>query len=157
VDSFDADAPEDAKRRRIMLVGNINVNEQIYDLADEFGAMIADDDLCTGRRYFSTQVLEPTVEGVVRRYINRPHCAAKHRDNYSRQRYILEVAKKKRISGVVFFLLKFCDPHSFDYPDIKKALDGKNIPSQLIEVEQSDELSGQLRTKMQAFSEILAV
>jgi benzoyl-CoA reductase/2-hydroxyglutaryl-CoA dehydratase subunit BcrC/BadD/HgdB len=157
IESFKDDVPEDKKRKRIMLIGNVNINEQIYDLADEFGAMIADDDMCSGHRYFSTQVAEPTIEGVVRRYMNRPHCAAKHRDNYSRQRYLLELAEKRGINGAIFFYLKFCDPHCFDYPDLKKALDGKNIPSQLIEVEQSLAPSGQLRTKMQAFAEMLSV
>jgi benzoyl-CoA reductase/2-hydroxyglutaryl-CoA dehydratase subunit BcrC/BadD/HgdB len=157
LNTFEEDAPEDTKRKRIMLIGNVNINEEIYDLADEFGAIIADDDMCTGHRYFSTLVAEPTIEGVVRRYINRPHCAAKHRDNYSRQRYLTELAEKRRINGVIFFYLKFCEPHSFDYPDLKKAFDSKNIPSQLIEVEQSLAPSGQLRTKMQAFTEMLSV
>ncbi len=156
IESFDDNGAEDTKRKRIMLIGNVNINEEIYDLVDEFGGIIADDDMCTGHRYFSTQVTEPTIEGVVRRYISRPHCAAKHRDNYSRQRYILELAEKRNIKGVIFFYIKFCDPHCFDYPDLRKALEGKNIPSQFIEVEQSIAPSGQLRTKIQAFLEMLS-
>jgi len=29
----------------------------------------------------------------------------------------------------VFLLLKFCDPHAFDYPYIKEMLDKENIPA----------------------------
>jgi len=154
--SFDEKAPEDSKRKRIMLVGSVNINEEVYDLADEFGAMIADDDLCTGRRYFSTQVSEPTVEGVTRRYLSRPHCAAKHRDVHSRERWLLELIEKRSIDGVIFLYLKFCDPHCFDYPDLRKAIEGKKVPTQLIEMEQSVAQSGQLRTKLQAFVEMIS-
>lgn len=156
VSSFDASAPEDTKKKRIMLIGSINVNEEIYDLADEFGATIADDDMCTGRRYFDVAVREPTIEGVVRRYMNRPHCAAKHLSNTSRIEYVTGLAEKRRAAGVIFLYLKFCDPHSFDYPDIRNALEKKGVRTQLIEIEQASAASGQLRTKVQAFIEILS-
>ncbi len=153
--TFDENEPEDDKRKRLMLIGSINISEDIYLLADEFGAMIADDDLCTGRRYFAQQVTEPTIEGVARRYFSRPHCAAKHRGLYSREHYLTGLAGKCGIDGAIFLYLKFCDPHSFDYPDLRKGLEAKGIPSQLIEIEQSLAPSGQIRTKLQAFLEIL--
>ncbi|HOO56243.1 MAG TPA: 2-hydroxyacyl-CoA dehydratase family protein [bacterium] len=156
LETFDANAGEDTKRKRIMLVGSVNISEDVYDLADEYGAMIADDDMCTGHRYFSTQVSEPSVDGVIKRYFNRPHCAAKHRDVHSRERYLLEMIDKKKIDGVIFLYLKFCDPHGFDYPDLKVAMENKNIPNQFVEIEQSSAPSGQIRTKLQAFVEILS-
>lgn len=153
--AFDASAPDNTSRKRILLVGSININRGIYDYADEFGAMIANDDMCTGRRYFATSVETPTVDGVTKRYIDRPHCAAKHRGVHSRDNYICSLAEKQRIDGVIFLYLKFCDPHSFDYPDIRNALNAKNIPTQLFEIEQASASTGQLRTKMQAFLEMM--
>jgi bzd-type benzoyl-CoA reductase N subunit len=156
VNSFDAAALEDTKRKRIMLIGSININEEVYDLADEFGATIADDDMCTGRRYFEVAVREPTIEGVVRRYMGRPHCAAKHFSQTSRIDYITGLAEKRHAAGAIFLYLKFCDPHSFDYPDIRNALEKKGVRTQLIEIEQVSGPSGQLRTKIQAFVEMIS-
>jgi len=156
VASFDSSAPEDSKRKRIMLIGSINISDEIYDLADEFGAMIADDDMCTGRRYFDGAVREPSIEGVIRRYFERPNCAAKHKSNTARIDYILGLAEKRRIDGAIFLYLKFCDPHSFDYPDVRNALEAKGIRTQLIEVEQVSAAAGQLRTKLQAFVEMIS-
>lgn len=153
--TFDENRDEDTSRKRLMLIGSINISEDIYLLADEFGATIAEDDLCTGHRYFAQEVTEPTLEGVARRYFSRPHCAAKHRDVHSRERYLTALAGKCGINGAIFLYLKFCDPHSFDYPDLRKALEAAGVPSQLIEIEQSLAPSGQIRTKLQAFLEIL--
>ena len=155
LDTFDAAKPQDNSRKRLTIVGSVNISDEVYNLADEFGATIADDDLCTGRRYFSTPVAEPSLDGITRRYFSRPHCAAKHRDIHSRSRYIAGMAKDLKINGVIFLYLKFCDPHAFDYPYIKEALDAAHVPSQLIEVEQTSARSGQIRTKMQAFMEML--
>jgi bzd-type benzoyl-CoA reductase N subunit len=156
VATFDDSAPEDTKRKRIMLIGGISISEEAYDLADEYGATIADDDMCTGRRYFEVGVREPSIEGVVRRYMDRPNCAAKHLNSMSRINYVAELAKKRKIDGAIFLYLKFCDPHSFDYPDIRNALEKNGVRTQLIEVEQASAVSGQLRTKVQAFIEILS-
>lgn len=153
--TFEDAAPENTSLKRLLLVGSININRGIYDYADEFGSVIANDDMCTGRRYFDTRVTEPTVEGITRRYFDRPHCAAKHRGLHSRDNYILSLVEKQKIDGVIFLYLKFCDPHSFDYPDIRNALTDKGIPTQLFEIEQASASTGQLRTKMQAFMEML--
>jgi len=152
---FAADAGENTSRKRLMLIGSININEAIYEMADEMGATIADDDMCTGRRYFETPVLEPTIEGIARRYFTRPHCAAKHRTLESRISYMADLAGKRKIDAAVFLYLKFCDPHSFDYPDIRNALEAAGVRTQLIEVEQAVAPSGQIRTKLQAFLEMM--
>ena len=46
--------------------------------------------------------------------------------------------------GGLLPLLKFCDPHAFDYPYLKEALDRAGIASMLIEVEDRLPADGQL-------------
>ena len=144
-----------AARKRLILIGSINLGEDIYTLADEYGATIANDDMCTGRRYFQGLVEKPTDEGILSRYYNRPHCAAKHLSNTSRGEYIVKLAKAAKADAAIFDYLKFCDPHAFDYPYMRKMLESAGFRTHLIEVEQSLGQSGQLRTKMQAFIETL--
>jgi benzoyl-CoA reductase/2-hydroxyglutaryl-CoA dehydratase subunit BcrC/BadD/HgdB len=63
----------------------------------------------------------------------------------------VEIVKEKRAAGVVFLFLKFCDPHSFDYPYLKKALDEAGIPSMVLEVEDRLPSEGQLTTRFETF------
>lgn len=53
-------------------------------------------------------------------------------------------------------LLKFCDPHAFDYPYLKESLAAVSIPSLLLEVEDQPQAQGQLQTRIEAFLETLS-
>lgn len=152
---FNGAAPAQSNRKKLLLIGSVNVNEDVYNLADEYGACIVDDDICTGRRYFDGRVEQPSEEALVRRYFLRPHCPAKHRTTTARGEYVTALAKKHGAHGVVFLYLKFCDPHAFDYPYIRDMLEKQGVRSLHLEVEQSSAPSGQVRTKLQAFIEML--
>ena len=59
-------------------------------------------------------------------------------------------------SGVIFALQKFCEPHAFDYPYLAHAPEEEGIFSLLLEVEGTSSRR-QLRTRLQAFLEILSL
>ena len=56
---------------------------------------------------------------------------------------------------MIFLHLKFCDPHAFDYPYLKNAMDRENIPHLMLEIEDPLPAEGQLRTRFEAFLEML--
>jgi benzoyl-CoA reductase/2-hydroxyglutaryl-CoA dehydratase subunit BcrC/BadD/HgdB len=60
-----------------------------------------------------------------------------------------------RAQGVVFILLKFCDPHAFDYPYLKGKLDERKISSLLLEIEPGGVPHGAVETRLEAFMETL--
>ena len=82
-------------------------------------------------------------------------CPAKHMDLTRRGDHLVECVQKHRADGVVFVLLKFCDPHAFDYPYMKKMLDTAGVPSLLFEIEDRQLGAGQVRTRCEAFIEML--
>jgi benzoyl-CoA reductase/2-hydroxyglutaryl-CoA dehydratase subunit BcrC/BadD/HgdB len=51
--------------------------------------------------------------------------------------------------------LQFCQPYGIEYRKIEKALNKAGIPVIKIESDFSDEDSGQLQTRIQAFLEML--
>jgi len=53
--------------------------------------------------------------------------------------------------------MKFCDPEEYDYPVVKKDIESKNIPTLFIEVDQQTSNNEQVRTRVQAFSEMLSL
>ena len=65
------------------------------------------------------------------------------------------MVRESKADGVVFLLLKFCDPHAFDYPYIKEMLDKENIPCMLLDMEEQLPSEGQLQTRFETFVQIL--
>ena len=118
---------------------------------------IVHDDMCTGARSFEGIVEEhnnPSA-ALARRYLQRMNCPAKHGGLYSRGEHLVNTARIKKADGVIFLLLKFCDPHAFDYPYLKKMLDDAQIPSILIEAENQFALDEQIGNRVDAFMEML--
>jgi len=144
-------------KKRIVLSGGVCNHPDIYTIIGEAGGAVVGDDLCTGSRWFSGLVDEGSdpVEAIAGRCLDRIVCPAKHRGLTERADHLVRLVRKKRAQGVIFFLLKFCDPHAFDYPYLKEALDREKVPSMLVEVEDRLPADSQLRTRFEAFVEML--
>jgi len=144
-------------KKRIFLSGGICNHPDIYTIIEEAGGEVVGDDLCTGSRYFSGKIDEKAdpVTAIADRYLERVVCPAKHRGLTDRADHLVRLVREKRAQGVIFFLLKFCDPHAFDYPYLKEALDQAGIPSMLLEIEDRLPADGQLRTRFETFVEMI--
>ncbi len=143
--------------KRLILVGSVCDHPDVYSIIEDSGGVVVWDDLCTGSRYFEGAIedgVDP-VEAIAARYAERLVCPAKHLSNTARGDTIVRIAKEHNTDGVVFLLLKFCDPHDFDYPYLKEFLDRENIPSMLFEVEDSLPSEGQLKTRFETFIHML--
>jgi benzoyl-CoA reductase/2-hydroxyglutaryl-CoA dehydratase subunit BcrC/BadD/HgdB len=150
-------AQEGKPRRRVMLVGSLCCQPDIYSILERSGADVVWDDLCTGSRYFEGLVAEggDPVAAIAERYYSRVICPAKHSSVTARAENIVSAVREHRIDGVIFLMLKFCDPHAFDYPDIKGFLDAQGIPSMLLEIEGGLPPEGALTTRFETFIEML--
>ena len=150
-------ATHKSRQKRIVLTGGICNHADIYSVLEQAGGVAVWDDLCTGSRYFSGEIDENVdpIEAIARRYFERVVCPTKHRNISYRGEHLVELTKEKRADGVIFLLLKFCDPHAFDYPFLKEYLDQAGIPNMLLEVEDQFAASGQVRTRVEAFVEML--
>jgi benzoyl-CoA reductase subunit C len=148
---------EEAPLKRIVLAGGICNHPDIYPMIEEAGGAIVWDDFCTGARYFSEIINEGAdpVSRISERLINRIVCPAKHMDLDGRVRHIIGLVKEKNAQGVIYLLLKFCDPHAFDYPFIKQSVDDAGIPIMLMEINDPISSGGQLATRFEAFLEML--
>ena len=143
--------------KRIVLSGGVCNVPDIYDMIESAGAAVVAEDVCTGDRFFQgvIEIEGDMTANIARRYIDRITCPAKHQGIFSRGNYLIETTLKNRGDGVIFFFLKFCDPHGFDYPYLKDMLDQENIPNMLIEIEDRNLSEGQLKTRLEAFIEML--
>jgi bzd-type benzoyl-CoA reductase N subunit len=149
--------PAWGERARLFLVGSVCDQPQIYGLIDSCGASLVGDDLCTGWRYFAEDLsLEgDPMEALADRLIRKVPCPCKFNPEIDRGERLLQRVKAAGTQGVVFLLLKFCDPHAFDYPYLKEKLDQEKIPNLLLEIEPGGLPIGAMETRLRAFVETL--
>ncbi|MBI5966800.1 MAG: 2-hydroxyacyl-CoA dehydratase [Deltaproteobacteria bacterium] len=142
---------------RLFLAGSICDQPEIFDLLEACGASVVADDLCTGWRYFAGEVANEgdPLEALADRLIKKVPCPCKYNPGIDRGDEFLERVVSSRSQGVVFVLLKFCDPHAFDYPFLKKKLAEQKISSLLLEIEPGGLPLGGMETRGQAFVETL--
>jgi benzoyl-CoA reductase subunit C len=138
-------------------IGSVMDQWEFLSMVAESGATFVDDDFCNGRRYFDSEVPEdvPPVEGIARRLWDRSSCPCKHVPSKDRGACLAERATAAGARGAIFFQFKFCEPHAFDYPHVKKALEKAGIPSLNLEFEQGSVSIGQLRTRVGALVETI--
>jgi benzoyl-CoA reductase/2-hydroxyglutaryl-CoA dehydratase subunit BcrC/BadD/HgdB len=143
--------------KRILLSGGVCNHPDIHTVIEEAGGAVVGDDLCTGARYTSGLVDEAAdpIGAIAMRMLTRVVCPAKHRGLTDRADHIVRLVRERRGQGVVSFLLKFCDPHAFDIPYLREALDREGIPSMVLEVEDRLPAEGQLRTRFETFVEMI--
>jgi bzd-type benzoyl-CoA reductase N subunit len=154
---LDQPAGSAADRKRLVLTGALCSMPDIYQIIEESGGAVVWDDFCTGARYFEGMIDANgnLMESIADRYFTRMVCPAKHAGIYKRGEHLVRMAKERQADGVIFLLLKFCDPHAFDYPYMKEMLEKEGVPSLLFEVEDQIPSEGQLRTRCEAFIEML--
>ena len=151
-------AAEATRPARIFLVGNLCVFDEVYDYIDKAGGSVVGDDMCTGSRYFVVNADEKAkdpVSALADRIIRRPICAAKHHPLFDRGAYLKKMVQETGAQGVIFLLIKFCDPHSFDYPYLKESVDALKVPHLLLETEMDNPSLGQVKTRIDAFMEMI--
>ena len=66
-----------------------------------------------------------------------------------------ELVERANAKGVLFLPQKFCTPHLADHPILVEDLRAAGIPSTVIELDETSINEGQIRTRVQAFVEML--
>jgi len=145
-------------RLRLVLSGNLcnQPVDGILKLIDELDIAVVDDGLYTGRRYFTDLVdetLDP-IEALAERYISGMPCTTKQDPNGKWADYLLSLVKESEAKGVIMLIVRFCEPHGFDYPYLKQSFAEAGVPLFLVETELRGALEP-IRTRLQAFTETL--
>ena len=157
--------PKAQKLPRIFLWGNEIDDIAFIKLVEESGAYVVMDDLCTGSRFFWDDVSETNdpLDGIVSRYLhmpcprsNVPKAETREKDLENRYGYISRFIKEWKANGVIFYIVRYCDTCELEGPDLREYLNEMKLPVLMIEDDYSTSTIGQLRTRVQAFLEMIA-
>ena len=117
-----------------------------------------DDDLYTGYRYYAVDVEMngSPIEALAKSYLDSSlPVPTRSQPPIRWENFIVEKVKGSGAQGVVVLIAKYCEPHLFSYPFIKKALTAARIPHIMLETEHEVVSLEGTRTRLQAFLEML--
>ncbi|MDP2853050.1 MAG: 2-hydroxyacyl-CoA dehydratase family protein [Smithellaceae bacterium] len=158
-------APKADGLPRIFLWGNEIDDIAFIRLVEECGAHAVMDDLCTGTRFFWEDVSETNdpLDGIAKRYICthcprslKPQDGNRQEDLESRFGYMKEFISQWQANGVIFYIVRYCDTCELEGPDLREYLNSLKLPVLMIEDDYSTSTIGQLRTRIQAFLEMIS-
>jgi bzd-type benzoyl-CoA reductase N subunit len=151
---------------RLMIHGTGNDETTFLEIVEGAGAQVVVDDLCFGTRsyWFQVPTTEDPLVGLAETYLDQIHCPRTYRqspgtheeDLENRFGHIYELAGDFGVQAVILYLMRYCDTHAFDVPDLKKYLEGKGLSVLLLEEDYPTSSVGRLKTRVQAFLETIA-
>lgn len=147
---------------KILITGTVMDDLDIAKVIEDYGGKVVFTDMCTGNRYFQSQIeisemkqiSDDPLRLVAEYYLNKIPCP-RMMNLEKRWEYLLKTIKDYQVRGVIFYNLKFCDTSMFELPLIREKLQKYKIPSLCLEGEFASGSSGGMKTRIQAFLEVL--
>lgn len=148
-------------KKRILVTGTPMAlpNWKLHSIVESLNAEIVVEETCTGTRYFENEVsaegdtIDELVKNMAQRYMDI-NCAC-FTPNDGRADDIIRYAKEYNIDGVISCNLSFCHTYAIEHEKVAKALKENDIPVLLIETDYSEEDTGQMKTRIEAFLEMI--
>lgn len=156
---------------RLLVWGSIIDDTPLIEMMESAGANVVMDDTCVGSRAYFPDV-EPTgdpLDGLARRYLVEVRCPRTFRgdrfdqstkdymsDLEARFGYLRDYARDWKVNGVVLQSVRYCDIHGYEVPGLRDYLDSLGIPSIYIEHDYTRGALAPLRTRVQAFIEMVS-
>jgi benzoyl-CoA reductase/2-hydroxyglutaryl-CoA dehydratase subunit BcrC/BadD/HgdB len=148
-------------KKRILLTGTPMAlpNWKLHSIIEGLNAQVVVEETCTGTRYFENEVSEEgdTIEALINNLASRYldiNCAC-FTPNNGRIDDIIKYVDEYNADGVIDSNLSFCHTYAVEHKTVNEALKNKNIPVMHIETDYSTEDSGQIKTRVEAFLEML--
>lgn len=147
---------------RLLLTGAplIWPNFKLLNLVEEVGATIVIDELCSGSRYLYdiVEVDEWTRDGCLEAIANRyllPTSCPCFTESDDRLDKLLLAVEDFKVEGVIHHSLRLCPLYDMELPKVSQVFKDKGIPFLALHTDYSLEDVEQLRTRLEAFLEII--
>ncbi|MHA1269514.1 MAG: double-cubane-cluster-containing anaerobic reductase [Candidatus Helarchaeota archaeon] len=146
---------------RILIAGTPMAipNWKLHHIIETSGAAVVVEETCTGTRYFTGNIkmdadsMDELLQNIADRYLEI-NCAC-FTPNKKRVEDIINLAKKYKVDGIILYTLSFCQIYEIEAMNIQKELKRQQIPAISITTDYSSEDTGQLKTRIEAFIEMI--
>jgi benzoyl-CoA reductase/2-hydroxyglutaryl-CoA dehydratase subunit BcrC/BadD/HgdB len=125
--------------------------------------IIVADELCSGERILNDPVgvdewsMDDMLNAIGERYLMASTCPCftSKEGNEDRINWLLNKVKEWKVQGVIYYVVRGCMLYAMEYTRVKKALDKINVPVYYLDTEYTREDVGQMKTRVEAFLEML--
>src|SRR5512136_645671 len=126
------------------------------------GVIVADE-LCSGERLIYDPVgvdewsMDDMFNAISERYLMASTCPCftSKDGNEDRINWLLNKVKEWNIQGVIYYVIRGCMLYAMEYTRVKKVLDRINMPVYYLDTDYTREDVGQMKTRVEAFLEML--
>jgi len=141
---------------RILVNGSPMNNPEFLEAIEELGGLVVIDELCTGIRYWweGVDAAPDPIQAIARRYLHNFPCPRMEPSEDRAQR-ALRIAEDYRVDGVVTEMVRYCVPWTMEQPLQRMAFESVGIPVLELDLEYGTAGTGPIRTRIQAFMEML--
>jgi len=141
---------------RLLVTGSVMDNTELVKLIESVGGNVVADDWCTGSRYFwnPVELNGNPLSAIARRYLDKVPSSFMYQHE-QRFKHVSELAKQFDVDGVIMFVIKYCDTHMFDAPLLRDELKAMGLPVLYLEWEHSMSGFAGLKTRIEAFIEMV--
>ena len=143
--------------KKAVLAGIQAEPDGLLQVFEECGVAVVADDLCQESRQLRTDTPEESCGGLRRlahQWMNRYGCSMIHEMGKPRGKMLVRLCEENGADGVVNLMMKFCDPEEYDQPWLEKDVRAAGYPVVSIEIDPLNTSYEQLRTRLEAFSEM---
>lgn len=134
-------------------------NWKVPWIVETSGAVVVGEESCVGERGTRNLVdpsgttVDELVDAIVERYF-QINCAI-FTPNPARLAHVEEMVREYKANGVIHYGLQFCQPYLMEAIPMTAKLKGMGIAALAVETDYAEQDAGQLRTRLQAFVEML--
>jgi benzoyl-CoA reductase/2-hydroxyglutaryl-CoA dehydratase subunit BcrC/BadD/HgdB len=143
--------------RRIVLSGNVVNRPDLVRLIEDSGGQVVALDSCFGVRHYDLLVEEDSsdpIHALAKRYLTRPPCA-RMEGFETRFQYMKRLVDSCKPDGLIYSVVKFCDSHMYDVPMLAEGFKAAGVPFLFIENDYEWTGLDQIRTRVEAFLEMI--
>ncbi len=144
-------------RARIMIVGSMLDDPEYLKVIEDLGGLVVVDSQCLGTRYFWDLIDENKnpMDAIGERYLSKIACPRMAGKYPERVDFMMKLIKEFNVDGVIFQRIKFCILWWAEIFMLRNKLKDEGTP--FLELEREYVLSGAgaMKTRVEAFMEIL--
>jgi len=145
------------KAKRLMMIGSDLHNATQMAALETLDAVVVVDEMDIGirRAWGEVDTKLPPMEALARYYVlGRP--VDKHNwISDGRLEFIGDTAEQYKVDGIVSEITRFCTYIGWDKFDLRKQMEPRGIPILELDVEYGENWSGQMKTRVEAFLEMV--
>ena len=153
------------KSSRMMIIGDQIDDIALIEIIEKAGAQMVMEDTSIGSKIYwpDIEVTQNPIDGIAERYLRKIKIPTTYRDTgetyqdklEERFGYIRPFIKDFRVDGAILFIYRYCDPYGFEVPAIKNYIESLGTPVLYLEEEYSTSSFGRLKTRIEAFLEMI--